>query len=331
MDNKEFAFLQGGGTMGSLIRSFQWSETNLASPENWPVSLKVTLSNLLRSKFPTFLWWGKERIQFYNDACCHSLIANSKHPLALGQAADECWKEAWHLIGPLAEQVENNGEPTWTSNKRLVVNRGGVQVEAYWTFSFSSILDDSGQNGGILITCIETTNEMNAGRQLEQNQSRLQVALKAGQLGEWELDLATYELNASANCKFNFGQPVEQQFSYDTLIQSIHPDDQDYQEKKVIEAIINRKDLNIEYRVIWPDSTIHWVHIRGLVQYSETDVPTRIVGTSIDITEKKQYELLLQTALEQVRLSKEAAELGTFDLDLEAGSMHWDDRCRILF
>ncbi|RYF97261.1 MAG: hypothetical protein EOO02_21000, partial [Chitinophagaceae bacterium] len=64
---------------------------------------------------------------------------------------------------------------------------------------------------------------------------------------------------------------------------------------------------------------------------SETDLPTRIVGISIDITEKKQYELLLQTALEQVRLSKEAAELGTFDLDLEAGSMHWDDRCRILF
>jgi PAS domain S-box-containing protein len=39
----------------------------------------------------------------------------------------------------------------------------------------------------------------------------------------------------------------------------------------------------------------------------------------------------LQTALEQARLSKEAAELGTFDMDLEKGTMHWDERCRTLF
>lgn len=39
----------------------------------------------------------------------------------------------------------------------------------------------------------------------------------------------------------------------------------------------------------------------------------------------------MQNALEQVRLSKEAAELGTFDMDLERGTMHWDDRCRTLF
>jgi PAS domain S-box-containing protein len=55
------------------------------------------------------------------------------------------------------------------------------------------------------------------------------------------------------------------------------------------------------------------------------------VGSSIDITEHKKSQQELQTALEQVQLSKEAAELGTFDMDLEKGTMHWDDRCRTLF
>ena len=55
------------------------------------------------------------------------------------------------------------------------------------------------------------------------------------------------------------------------------------------------------------------------------------VGSSIDIDEAKKSRQELQTALEQARLSKEAAELGTFDLDVEKGTMHWDDRCRILF
>ncbi|MGB8190685.1 MAG: ATP-binding protein, partial [Chitinophagaceae bacterium] len=59
---------------------------------------------------------------------------------------------------------------------------------------------------------------------------------------------------------------------------------------------------------------------------------------SVDVTEQvlsrrkvEQSEAALATALEQVRLSKEAAELGTFDMDLKKGTMHWDDRCRTLF
>jgi PAS domain-containing protein len=55
------------------------------------------------------------------------------------------------------------------------------------------------------------------------------------------------------------------------------------------------------------------------------------VGSSIDITEHKKSQQELQNALEQIRLSKEAAELGTFDVDLEKGTMHWDNRCRTLF
>ncbi len=59
---------------------------------------------------------------------------------------------------------------------------------------------------------------------------------------------------------------------------------------------------------------------------------------SYDITEHvlarkklEEKEAALEAALEQVRLSKEAAELGTFDMNLENGDLHWDDRCRILF
>ena len=55
------------------------------------------------------------------------------------------------------------------------------------------------------------------------------------------------------------------------------------------------------------------------------------VGSSVDITELKKSQQELQNALDQVRLSKEAAELGTFDMDLEKGTMHWDERCRTLF
>lgn len=63
-----------------------------------------------------------------------------------------------------------------------------------------------------------------------------------------------------------------------------------------------------------------------------------VMAVAIDVTDQvlarkslEENEAALESALEQVRLSKEAAELGTFDMDLEKGTMHWDDRCRTLF
>lgn len=68
------------------------------------------------------------------------------------------------------------------------------------------------------------------------------------------------------------------------------------------------------------------------------DKATGVFTISHDITEQvlarkilEENKVALEAALEQLRLSKEAAELGTFDLDLKKGTMHWDDRCRTLF
>lgn len=63
-----YPFLTGGGEMGALTRAFDWSQTPIGSPDNWPHSLRTTVSILLSSRFPMLLFWGPERIQFYNDA-----------------------------------------------------------------------------------------------------------------------------------------------------------------------------------------------------------------------------------------------------------------------
>ena len=86
----DFSFLQRGGEMGELTRNFDWAATPLGPPEEWPQSLKVTVGIILSSKFPMFLWWGSEMIQFYNDSYRPSLGNNGKHPRALGQRGREC-------------------------------------------------------------------------------------------------------------------------------------------------------------------------------------------------------------------------------------------------
>ena len=60
--------LAGGGEMGALIRSIDWSTTPLGPATSWPQSLKTALSICLSSRFPILIWWGPQYIKLYNDA-----------------------------------------------------------------------------------------------------------------------------------------------------------------------------------------------------------------------------------------------------------------------
>lgn len=78
--HEPYAFLTGGGEMGEITRNVNWAATVLGAPDAWPQSLRTTLSIILNSKFPMFLFWGPELICFYNDAYRPSLGNNGKHP-----------------------------------------------------------------------------------------------------------------------------------------------------------------------------------------------------------------------------------------------------------
>jgi hypothetical protein len=71
-------WLAGGGEMGGLVRSLDWSRTKLGPIEAWPGSLKTMLGVVLGSRFPMLLWWGPELLHLYNDA--YRPILRDKHP-----------------------------------------------------------------------------------------------------------------------------------------------------------------------------------------------------------------------------------------------------------
>ena len=118
-------FLQNGGEMGVLTRQYDWAGSSLGEPGNWPQSLKTIVSVILNSRFPMFLWWGPDLIQFYNDAYRPSLGNDGKHPSALGQRGQDCWPEIWPIIKPLIDQVSNNGESTWQEDQLIPIYRNG--------------------------------------------------------------------------------------------------------------------------------------------------------------------------------------------------------------
>jgi two-component system sensor histidine kinase VicK len=173
------AFLAGGGEMGQLTRAHNWSDTELGHPGNWPQSLKTTLSIILNSKFPMFLFWGPNHICFYNDAYRPSLGQKGKHPSMLGSKGETSWTEIWPDIKPLIDQVLAGGEASWSEDQLLPIYRNGHLEDVYWTFSYSPVSDETGKPAGVFVTCTETTAKIFMVGQLKQNNGHLRMAIDA--------------------------------------------------------------------------------------------------------------------------------------------------------
>ncbi len=156
--------LAGGGEMGALMRSTDWSRTPLGPLSAWPQSLRTIVSTCLNSRFPILIWWGRDLVKLYNDA--YRDIVGSKHPRALGAPGREVWPEIWNIIGPMLEGVLDRGEATWSEDILLPLERKGYPEECYFTFSYSPIRDESGGIGGVFTAVTETTHRVIGDRRL---------------------------------------------------------------------------------------------------------------------------------------------------------------------
>lgn len=125
---------------------------------------------------------------------------------------------------------------------------------------------------------------------LDEGERRLQTALEAGRLGAWELDIATNVLTTSATCRGIFGRGPDDSFTYDDLINAIHPDDVERMKEAVRKTLETGVDYAIAYRTVWPDGSIHGAEIRAQLHRDRAGKPIKLVGVSADITERLQAE-----------------------------------------
>src|SRR6185436_9249941 len=157
--------LAGGGAMGALMRSIDWSRTAVGAAASWPQSLRTALSILLETGFPMYIAWGPEFIQFYNDGY-RPILGSTKHPAAMGRSTRETFAEIWDIIGPMFEGVMR-GTATTVVNFLLPFDRHGFVEECYFIFSCSPIRAESGDVGGVLVTVMETSERVIGARRLE--------------------------------------------------------------------------------------------------------------------------------------------------------------------
>ncbi len=159
-------FIQGGGEMGALMRSIDWSPSPLGPTESWPQSLRTSVSTMLRSPYPIILFWGPERCMLYNDP--FRPILGEKHPASMGARGHEALAEEWALLGPLMQGVLDTGEPVFIENGNVNFARrqGGLREEAYFTWSYNPTIGEAGEIVGLFAIASETTRQVVGDRQL---------------------------------------------------------------------------------------------------------------------------------------------------------------------
>jgi PAS domain S-box-containing protein len=140
---------------------------------------------------------------------------------------------------------------------------------------------------------------------LRESEQRLRIALKTGRLGSWQLDLATLELEVSDTNKANFGFPEDVRPSQDDVLAAIHPEDRERVRKAFRRAVSGREDYEAEYRVVWPDGATHWLISRGRCIYDAEGAPLRVVGVTMDITERRQAEEVHEELLRRLVSAQE--------------------------
>ena len=143
---------------------------------------------------------------------------------------------------------------------------------------------------------------------LRESEARLSLAAAAGGAGLWEVDLATGRGWFSPDVRAIYEFSASKEITLESIAALVHPDDRDARLDRVRAAVDEGVAYVTEHRIVLPDGRIRWVHVRGHSYTAGPGSPPKLIGVTIDVTEKKQAEERLRQALEDLRRLRDQLE-----------------------
>ncbi len=329
-----YSFLQGGGELGKLTRSFNWDETPVGPIAGWPQSLLILVSVILSSKFPMFLWWGDDLVQFYNDAYRPSFGVEGKHPKALGQKGIDCWPEIWPVIYPLIQQVLE-GESVWQEDQLIPIYRNGHLEDVYWTFSYSPVRDDCGKINGVLVVCNETTEKVVASQKLAESEKTLKnMILQAPvamcifrgdsmvveTVNQKMLELWGRNYEDVINKPIFEGVPAASGQGFEQILANVVATGESYAASELKLHLFRNGKLEDVY--------VNFIY--QALKEGDRGI-SGILAVAVEVTEEIEARHRIEIAEQRARLAINSADIGTFDLDLESGKLVTSERYDEIF
>lgn len=253
-------------------------------------------------------------ILFVNDAYCSyfnvnrdDILGKSYNPVIY--AADR------ETVAQLVRSITPEN-PLVVIENRVMNGRGDVR----WTQWVNRLMLDV---EGHVVELQSVGRDITALKEVEQalrdSEESRRLALDLTHIGSWDQSLVHGIMIWNDNHFSLLGlAPYSVEPSYDLWRRHVHPDDLTWVEQRLRDALTTHTDYAAEYRVVYPDQSIHWLMSRAKAVYDQTGQPVRSLGVLLNVTNRKLTELALQQQTQQEQLRWSITQAIRQSLDLYA-------------
>ncbi|MEZ5071283.1 MAG: PAS domain S-box protein [Bacteroidales bacterium] len=148
---------------------------------------------------------------------------------------------------------------------------------------------------GLIILSVDITERKLEAEKRERLSERLNLATRAAKMGIWDWDISDNKLVWDKAMYELYGlNPGEFGGAYEAWLQGIHPEDREECDEMSRRSRLYGEEYNTEFRVLWPDGSVHWLKAEGEVFCDEKGTPVRMIGVNYDVTDQRKSELTIR-------------------------------------
>lgn len=193
------------------------------------------------------------------------------------------------------------------------------------SLTISPIRNTSGKIIGASKIARDITKQKQTERAITENQLRLNIAIQAAELGTWEYDVITGATTYSDRYLEIFGHQASRELTRESVLDQIHPDDVLMRNQAVKNAIEQTGTMSFDARIIVNQNEVRWIQAKGKLVYDEDNVPVKLMGTIMDITDEKIFNDKLQKSELLFKTISNASPVGLWMTDISGQNVFVND------
>jgi two-component system cell cycle sensor histidine kinase/response regulator CckA len=213
----------------------------------------------------------------------------------LGLPADQIFTPEDRAAGVPQRELREAAERGQASDDRWLIRKDGSRFFA--TGLTTGMRDADGRLIGFSKVFRDRTDERKASEALAESEARLRVALQAARMGIWTIHNATNRLHTDQSMGPLLGLGHDERVeSLEQFVQRVHQEDRERVARGFRHSIATGQNMDVEFRVVWPDGTVRWLSDHGQVVRGPSGDPEYLAGAAVDVTERKTADAHLVEA-----------------------------------